>query len=124
MRSWTMATLAAALMLGACDNISVPQTSVRLIASTAFPVLPDLDHPRFDAVPVQWNMPRGPDGEPRIDEHIFVGLDQENFERLNINLARLRATIAGYRARIDEVNRQRAEWRRQAEQSAAPPRTP
>lgn len=118
MRGWRVAPVAALILLSGCNgsNSSIV-SNVKLYDVQAWPELPDIDHPRFDPVPFKWDMPRDSAGKPLADGKIFVGLDQENFERLGLNLERLRITLSGYRARVDEVNRQRAEWRQKADEA-------
>ncbi|MDX8393175.1 MAG: hypothetical protein R8K21_01135 [Mariprofundales bacterium] len=52
---------------------------------------------------------------PLANSNIFMGLDDGEFKKFQLNWAKLRARLQQYKARIDEVNRQRAEWRSNAE---------
>lgn len=48
------------------------------------------------------------------DSNIFLGFDQDNWYIIVENFAKLKEALHRYKARIDEINRQRAEWRRKA----------
>lgn len=56
--------------------------------------------------------------------NIYVGLDRDNFEKLRNNLRKLQVRDQQYQARIEEVNRQRREWRRKNGENIAPAATP
>ncbi|MDQ6961588.1 MAG: hypothetical protein Q9M28_03530 [Mariprofundaceae bacterium] len=52
---------------------------------------------------------------PQIDSNIFMGLGDKDFKTFQLNWVKIRAQLKRYRSRIEEVNRQRQEWRRKAE---------
>lgn len=56
--------------------------------------------------------------------NIYVGLDRANFEKLRNNLRKLQVRDQQYQARIEEVNRQRRDWRRKNGENVAPAATP
>ena len=48
--------------------------------------------------------------------NIFIGFDQQNWNIINENFAKLRETIFRYQKRLEEVNRQRESWRKKADE--------
>ena len=51
------------------------------------------------------------------NSNIFIGFDQENWNIIQENFAKLRETLFRYKQRIDQVNQQRQEWRDLANES-------
>lgn len=130
-----------ALMLTACASTPTePQSTVRLVQSTTYPFLPDIKPvPEPDLVPWSHDVPRDTSklsviesekctsvpetkrdktfwrecgiNPPLDNSNIFIGFDQDNWNIIIENFAKLRETIYQYKTRIDEVNQQRKEWR-------------
>jgi len=51
---------------------------------------------------------------PLQNSNIFMGLNDGQFKRFQLNWAKIRARLQQYKARITEVNNQRTEWRKKA----------
>lgn len=125
-----------------------PETTVEVITTVVYPEFPDLPlPPKVRLTPFEVDMPRvmteltvknitdcvrvpeserdeafwGRCGENPIDvnSNIFIGFDQENWNRLNINLKRLQENDHVLRKLLEQSNEQRREWRRLAEQERA-----
>lgn len=123
-------------------EIFEPKETVRVISQDRFPSLPpvppvnspsllpwDYDLPRDTRVTTIKNItncvnvPESEQdeqfwdrcGENPIltDSNIYIGLTQENFNILSTNFKKLQETIFLYQQRIEQVNRQREEWREQ-----------
>lgn len=122
-----------------------PQTTVRIVNTTVYPDLPDVPAvPDPGLIAWSYDFPRDTSqvtiknitsclevdesnrdsafwnrcGEnPIISEtNIFIGLTRENWDILNSNLKKLQENIYLYRRRIEQVNRQRNEWRQRAQE--------
>ena len=92
------------LLLSACGGGG----GLRLIASTQPRILPPIEYPPGpDLVAVEWDIPRS-NGQPVLNSNIFLGLSQDGYEAYLENMAKLEARERMWRARVDEVNRQRA----------------
>lgn len=139
------------LFMAACSPQSNP---LRLVNAFQYPELPPIEPPPdLEALPVIWDIPRDTTQRtvknttdcisvaeanrnaafwarcathpPISNSNIFIGLSQSNWEALQINLARIEARDRMWRARVDEVNRQREQWRNAANPAPAPQgRTP
>jgi len=48
---------------------------------------------------------------PLTKSNIFMGLSREDFETFLVNNEKIRVRLLQYKARIDEINRQREMWR-------------
>lgn len=104
----------AVLLLSACG-----ERGLRLIAESQPRIFPPIDYPAGpDLAVVEWDVPRQ-GGQPVLNSNIFLGLSQEGYEAYLENMAKLEARERMWRARVDEVNRQRA-----AEAGTAPAPTP
>lgn len=128
------------LTLAACASTSEPQSTVRLVQSTTYPFLPDIKPvPEPELVPWNHDVPRDTSklvvienekctsvpetkrdkafwrecgiNPPLDNSNIFIGFDQDNWNIIIENFAKLRETVYQYKLRIDEVNQQRKEWR-------------
>jgi hypothetical protein len=51
------------------------------------------------------------------ESNIFIGFNQQNWTELNFNLAQINENYKACQARIEEVNKQRAEWREKNQSS-------
>jgi hypothetical protein len=60
-------------------------------------------------------------GEKPIDanSNIFLGFDKENWTQLTLNIEQIRQAYIACKSRVDEVNRQRREWRELNQQARA-----
>lgn len=125
-----------------------PITTVRVVNTTAYPEFPNLPTPpEVRLLPFEVDFPRDltqltvrnvtncvnvPEeqrddrfwarcGENPIktNSNVFIGLDQQNWSNLNSNLNLLKENNNVLRGLIDQANRQRAEWRRRADQERA-----
>ncbi|MCB1936131.1 MAG: hypothetical protein KDF59_09330 [Nitrosomonas sp.] len=105
-----------------------------------YPDLPDIEPlPPLTLMPFEWDYPRDTTKRvpkstskcletpgqqrdesywERCSEHpplgnsnIFMGFSREDFETFLVNNEKIRARLLQYKARIDEINRQRAMWR-------------
>jgi hypothetical protein len=130
--------LAPFLLLGACN----PNEPVRVVNTTSYPNLPDIIlPPNADLESVMFNVPgdlsqqlikntdecqsvpasqrnrvfwvRCGDYRDASGNQIYVTLDKPNFERLRANLSKLRVRDQQFQYRVDEVNKQRQDWRNQ-----------
>jgi len=135
------------LLLTACGRDNV---TARILQTWQYHELPPIEAPpQPNLQPVVWDIPRDitrrvvrnttdclrvPESQrndafwrrcgsfaPQPNSNLFIGLDQQNFEALQLNLEQLEARDRMWRNRIDEVNRQRAEWRQRANQQSTPP---
>lgn len=50
---------------------------------------------------------------PLTNSNIFMGLSRKDFETFIVNNEKIRARLLQYKARIDEINRQREMWRKE-----------
>lgn len=141
--------LAVLIALSGCQSMrltqSEPVTTVRVVQTTSYPELPDIQMPiEPELLPWEYEVPRDmsrieakktaecehvPDKErdkafwDRCGEHpvirdtnILFGLDQRNWNILLTDLAKLREYIVQLKSRIDLANESRQEWRRKAEE--------
>lgn len=114
MKKNILVLIVAALLLSACG-----ERGLRLIGESQPRIFPPIDYPPGpDLAPIEWDVPRT-NGQPILNSNIFLGLTQDGYETYLENMAKLEARERMWRARVDEVNRQRA-----AEASAAPAPTP
>lgn len=119
-----------------------PRTVV--ITETNYPEFPNIDIPRMpNLIPWEYDFPRDKteivvknttdcrevEEENRddsfwrrcgehpiiVDPNIAVTLSQEDFDILQRNWALIEEHVIGLRARLNEINRQRADWRERAE---------
>lgn len=122
--------------------------TVRLVQSFQYPELPDLEVPKLDLLPVHHELPRDMTADlvvrnttkcrgvaeadrrgafwedcgihpPLPDSNLYRGYDRDNWTNFWINDARIQAHIAVLRGMLEQVSRQRADWRRKAEQQRA-----
>jgi hypothetical protein len=122
-----------------------PETTVEVITTVVYPEFPDIPlPPKVRLTKFEADMPRVMNeltvknitecvrvpeaerderfwarcGENPIDvnSNIFIGFDQENWNRLNINLKRLQENDHVLRRLLEQANAQRSEWRRLAEE--------
>ena len=107
----------------------------------SYPYLPPISHPDPPGkLPLRYDYPRKSDGSldvlnkkecietpkskrnelfwrkcgiPSIDHgsNLFIGFDRQGFENIVIYFKRLGVVIKQYKERIDQVNKQRQEWR-------------
>jgi hypothetical protein len=104
-------TIAAIVLLAACGE----NGSMRLITTVQTQALPDLDYPPDPQLrPVSYDVPRDAAGRAIPNSNIFIGFDQSNWETFLENWERIKARESMWRARIDEVNRQRRSAREKA----------
>lgn len=141
-------TLLAIISLAACANIPpevnrIPQTTVTVVNTTAYPEFPDLPiPPDVKLLPFNVDFPRKSGelvvknittcvnvaeearddrfwarcGENPIDtnSNIFIGFDQPNWNNVNSNFEILKENNAVLRGLLRQANKQRADWRRLA----------
>jgi hypothetical protein len=108
----TLATILAVSLLAACGGET---STLRLVTSVQTQALPDIDYPPDPQLrPVQYDVPRDSSKQALPNSNIFLGFDQANWEAFQENWERIKARDAMWRARIDEVNRQRREAREKA----------
>jgi len=110
----------------------------------SYPELPDVKPlPPLNLLPFEWDYPRDMskvvpkstkkcfsipieerknaywdqcgENPPLLDSNIFMGLDSQSFKTMQINMEKIKARLLQYKARIEEINKQRAEWRSKAE---------
>lgn len=122
-----------------------PKTSVRFITTTTYPEFPNIQPVSpVNLIPWIHEAPRNTEkvvvknistcikvaeedrdrafwnrcGENPIllNSNIFVGFDQQNWNIILENFAKLRETLYQYKQRIIAINKQREDWRRQAEE--------
>ncbi len=129
----------------AFDGTFNPTTTVRFVTTTSYPEFPDIqpvapvnliawqhDFPRnMEKVVIKnvstcikvpeekknaafWN--RCGENPIMTNSNLFVGFDQENWNIILGNFAKLRENIFQHQERINAINRQRQEWRRKAEE--------
>lgn len=130
-------------------NEFTPRTTVRVVNTTVYPDLPQVPAvPDPGLIPWSYDFPRDTSkvtvknitkcvevaeadqdtdfwnrcGENPIlsDTNIFIGLTRENWDILNSNLKKLQENIYLYRRRIEQINRQREEWRQKASEERNP----
>lgn len=140
----------ALLGLGACaaspEPVNrIPQTTVTVVNTTAYPEFPDIPiPPNVRLLPFQVDFPRRMDelvvknvtncvnvseearddrfwarcGENPVDtsSNIFIGFDQTNWNNVNSNFEILKENNAILRNLLSQGNKQRQEWRRLAQQ--------
>ncbi len=144
---WGMLLLA--LLLGSCASARLtapePVTTVRVVQTTTYPELPDIQMPIEPVLlPWEYEVPRDmsrlepkstaecervPDKErddaywarcgerPVIrDSNVLFGFDQRNWNIMLSNFAKLREYIFQLRARVDLANESRREWRQRAQE--------
>ncbi len=140
--------LALAAALAGCNamRVSVPEpvTTVRVIQTTSYPELPDIQLPVEPVLlPWEYEVPRDlsrlqpkntpdcervPDKErddaywarcgerPVIrDTNVLFGFDQRNWNIMLSNFSKLREYIIQLKARVDLANESRREWRQRAQ---------
>ena len=96
------------LFLQACG----PTNGLQLISSRQFPSLPDMSAPESEPLgEVKWDIPRDSSGTV-LNSNIFIGLSNDNWLVFQSNWNIIQAREAMWQARLLEINRQRAEWRR------------
>lgn len=124
--------------LSACSNNAIEKT-LRLVSVTQDTKMPPIEYPpEIELHVIDYDIPRDT-SKPRIirnttqcievpaskqdqafwkrcglypplsNSNIFLGVDQTNWEYMLENWARIKAREEMWRARIDEVNRQRSE---------------
>lgn len=133
--------------LAACQSTDfVPKSTVQVITRMSYPEFPDIEPiSSVNLIPWKHDVPRDMTktvaknttecqkvlddarnetywnkcGEHPIitDSNIFVGFDQENWNIILENFAKLREQLFRYQKRIEEVNSQRQQWRKKAEEA-------
>lgn len=121
MQGWRLAAVAISLsFLTACGSTPIGST-VRVVNSSSYPSLPDIPPlPELDLMPFEYDMPRDANGKVISNSNIFLGFDLKNWQIMLNNFKILEGREQMWRTRVEEVNRQRAEWRKLNEQSAIP----
>lgn len=130
------AVVGSLLFLSACST----SPRVEVIERTVYPELPVISHPLTPNLkPVVWDMPRIMDetvvknttecqemdeDHPRFERtclenpidpnsNIHIGFDRTNWQGFQSNMNLIREYIRQYKERLDLVNQQREEWKRQ-----------
>jgi len=117
-----------------------PEVIIQREAVETYPNLPPMEAPNFEAKKFRLDVPRDMSAAPVVkqdaackavpanqrnaafwkrcgeqpplaDSNIFIGMDEENFRLFEEFLEVMAAKDAAWKARLDEVNKQRAEWR-------------
>lgn len=147
--------LLLAVAAAGCASTPKPETVVERVAVPTYPNLPNLEPPKgFEAEKFKLDVPRDMSAAPVVkptaeckavtaakrddafwkrcgeqpplaNSNIFIGFDEFNYHLFEDFLATRAKKDAAWQARIDEVNRQREEWRKKndaviAELGAAP----
>ena len=141
--------VAIAAGLSACADTGLKQpepiTTVKVIQTTSFPELPDIQTPLEPTlIPWEYEVPRDMSktepkntteclgvaekdrgdafwercGEHPVirDTNVLFGFDQRNWNIMLSNFSKLREYVLQLRARIDLANESRRDWRRRAEE--------
>lgn len=147
MKSNILTIVFAVILLGACATDGfTPKSTVRVVTTETYPEFPNVE-PLGDPGLIPWraDVPRNKNkitvknisscvkvpeeerdssfwtrcGENPIvtDTNIYIGFDQENWNILVNNFNKLKEWIHRYEERIKEINKQRAEWRKKAEEA-------
>lgn len=70
-----------------------------------------MSHPDYAPEPVTFDWPRTKDGTVDTQSNLYIGLTEDGYKALRVTIGRLTDALAAYRARVDEINAQRAQWR-------------
>lgn len=100
--------------LAGCTNTPglIPQAVVN--TQVIYPNLPDVELPLSPQMrEVHVTFPK--------DKNVFVTMDQQNWGNLVYNIQALKEIILQDQARIEEVNKERAEWRNKNKTIIQPP---
>jgi hypothetical protein len=96
------------LILTGCFS---PRVETRVVTQAVYPDLPPMSHPTYTPEPVAFDWPRTKDGKVDTSSNLYIGLTEDGYKALRVTVGRLTDALAAYKARLDEINAQRAQWR-------------